>query len=140
MSQWSDRQLAGVVIGIKRLLCAVLIDLLPKIALLIKQPDADHRNTKIAGRFHLIARYIPESARVDRQSFAQHELHAEIGGTSQGLVSVVFLKPRGCLRLLPAGIDQPIDSLSKSRVAQHFLDLVAGCRLQDDPWVIRNVP
>ena len=140
MAQWRDRQLAGIVIRIKRLLRAVFINLLPKIALLIKQPDADHRNTKIAGRFHLIARYISEAARVDGQSFAQHKLHAEIGDASQGLVSVVFLKPRGCLRRLPAGIDQPIDSLSKSRVAQHFPDLVAGCCLQDDPWVIRKVP
>jgi hypothetical protein len=53
---------------------------------------------------------------------------------------VVLLKPRGRLRRLPAGFDQPIDVFAKSGVGQHFVDLVTRCRLQDDPGVIRDLP
>ena len=40
----------GSLYGIERLLRAVLVDHLAKIALLVEQPDADHRHAQIARR------------------------------------------------------------------------------------------
>ena len=80
MAQRRDRQLSGVVIWKERLLRSVLVNHLAKIGLLIQQSYADHWDAQIAVGFELIAGDVAEAARVDGQSFAQHKLHAEIGG------------------------------------------------------------
>jgi hypothetical protein len=82
LAQRSDRQLSRIVIRIEGLLLSVLVDHLAKIALLVEQSHAHHRHTQIAGGLELIAGHITKPARVDGQSFTQHEFHAEIRGTS----------------------------------------------------------
>ena len=42
MAQWRDRQLAGIIVGVERLLRAVLVDDLTKVALLVEKPHANH--------------------------------------------------------------------------------------------------
>ena len=83
LAQRRDRQLSGIVVRVEGLLLSVLVDHLAKIALLIEQSHADHRHTQIAGGFELIAGHIAKPARVDGQSFAQHEFHAEICDAGQ---------------------------------------------------------
>ena len=73
-----DGQLSGIVIGEEGLLRSVLVDYLAKIALLIEQPHPDHRHAQVARGFELITCHIAKPARIDGQSFAQHEFHAEI--------------------------------------------------------------
>ena len=140
LAQRRDRQLSGIVVRKEGLLRSVFIDHLAKIALLVEQPDAHHWHTQIAGGFELISGHVAKSARVDGQSFAQHEFHAEIGGAGQGSVGMILLKPRGRLRRLPAGFDQAIDVFPENGIGQHALDLVARDRLQDDPGVMRDLP
>jgi hypothetical protein len=54
------------------------INFLPKIALLVEQTNSDNRDAQVACGFELIAGNVAESARINRQRFAQHELHREI--------------------------------------------------------------
>ena len=62
LAQRRDRQLAGVIIGEEGLLRPVLVDYLPKIALLVEQSHADHRHAEVAGGLELIASHITQSA------------------------------------------------------------------------------
>ena len=48
-----------VVIGVKGLLGAILVNDLTKIALLVEQPHADHGYAQIAGGLELVAGHIP---------------------------------------------------------------------------------
>ena len=129
LAQRRDRQLSGIVIWEEGLLVSALVDDLTKIALLVEQSHADHRHTEIAGGLELITGHITEPARVDGQSFAQHEFHAEIRGAGQGSVRVVSLKPSGRLCRLPCRLHQASDTFAEDGVGQHALDLVARDRL-----------
>ena len=140
LAQRRDRQLSGIVIRVEGLLRSVLVDHLAKIALLVEQSHADHRHTQIAGGFELIAGHIAKPARVDGQSFAQHEFHAEIRGAGQRSLRMILLKPRRRFRRLPAGFDQAIYVLPENGIGQHALDPVARDRLQDHPGVMRDLP
>ena len=115
-AQRRDRQLAGIVVGVNGLLRAVLIDQLPKIALLIEQSHAGHRHAQIAGGLELIAGHVAQSTRIDRQRLAQHEFHAEIGDTAQLRLRMGLLKPRGRLRRVPPGLYQTINFFAESRI------------------------
>src|SRR5208283_4018143 len=84
-----------IVIRIESLLRSALVDHLTKIALLVEQSHAHHRHTQVARGFELIAGHISEAARVNGQSLAQHELHAEISSASQVSLRMVLLKPGG---------------------------------------------
>ncbi|HEY5475171.1 MAG TPA: hypothetical protein VIK11_00525 [Tepidiformaceae bacterium] len=119
---------------------AILIDHLPKIALLIEQTYADHRNTQIAGGFELIAGHIAQSTRVDRQRFAQHEFHTEIGNTSQRRLRVGLLKPRRRLRCSPPGLHEIVNVLAESGISESTLEFLSRDRLYDGPGVIREFP
>ena len=116
LAQRRDRQLSGVVVRVEGLLRSVLADYLAKIALLVEQAYAGHRHTQVAGSLELIAGHITKPARVDGQSLAQHEFHAEISGAGQRRLRVILLKPRGRLRLLPPGFHQFIHLLTESGV------------------------
>src|SRR5271166_6266287 len=140
LAQWSDRQLSGIVVRIKSLLRSLPIDHLAKITLLVQQPNSDHRNAQIAGRFELIAGHIAQPARVDRQSFAQHELHAEIRDAGQGGLWILSLKPCRRLRRVMLGLEQFVDVLTKSWIGEHALNLIARNRLQHNPGVLREFP
>ena len=71
----SNWELAGVIEWIQSLLVALGINLLPKIALLIEQSNSDDRDAQVACGFKLIAGNIAKPAGINRQRFAQHELH-----------------------------------------------------------------
>ena len=129
LAQRRDRQLSGIVIWEEGPLVSTLVDDLAKIALLVEQSHADHRHTEIAGGLELITGHITEPARVDGQSFAQHEFHAEIRGAGQGSVRMMSLKPSGRLRRLPCRLHQASDTFAEDGVGQHALDLVARDRL-----------
>ena len=116
-AQRRDRQLARVVVGVKGLLRAVLVDHLAKIALLVEQPHADHRDAQIAGGLELIAGHVAEPARVDGQGFAQHEFHTEIRDTGQRRLRVGLLKPRRRRGGIPPGLHQVVDVLAERGIA-----------------------
>ena len=80
LAQRRDRQLSGIVVWVEGLLLSISVDHLAKIALLVQQSHSDHWHAQIAGGFELVAGHIAKPARVDGQSFAQHEFHAEICG------------------------------------------------------------
>ncbi len=73
---------------------ALRINFLPKIALLVEQTDSDHRDAQVTGCFELIAGNVSESARIDRQGFAEHELHREIRNRRHTRTRMRLLKPR----------------------------------------------
>ena len=50
-AEWCDRQLSGIVVGEKGLLCSIFVEHLTKIALLVEQTHADHRYAQITGGF-----------------------------------------------------------------------------------------
>ena len=85
--------MAGIVVGKKRLLLAVLADHLAEIALLVQQAYPDHRDTQFARGLELVASHVAQPARVDGQGFAQHEFHAEIGDALQWRLRMILLKP-----------------------------------------------
>jgi hypothetical protein len=64
-------------------LLAISVNHLAKISLLVEQSHTDDRHAQIAGGFELVTSHIAKPARVDGQSFAQHEFHAEICDTGQ---------------------------------------------------------
>jgi hypothetical protein len=140
LAQWRDRQLSGVVIRIEGLLRAILVYQLPKVALGIEQSHADNGNSQVASRFHLIAGDVAQSAGVDGQRFAQHELHAEIRHGSEGGMRMIFLKPRRVLGRLTTSVEQIVDSLAKSGIAHSLPDLVPRDCLQNNPRIVREIP
>jgi hypothetical protein len=89
---------------------------LAKIALLVEQPQGDDWNAQIAGGLELIPGYIAQPARVNWQSFAQHEFHTEIRNTAQRRLRVRLLKPRTRLRSIPPGLDQIVNVFAESAV------------------------
>ena len=108
--------MSRIVVGEKGLLCAVLVDHLAEISLLVKQTYADHRHAQIAGSLELIAGHIAKSSRIDRESFAQHEFHAEICDMSQGRLRLALLKPRGRFLGAPLRLDEVIDILTEAGI------------------------
>ena len=75
-----DGQLTRIIVRIQRLLSALLIDRLAKVALLVQQTNPHDRYAEIARGLELISCHIAQAPCIDRQSLAQHEFHAEVGG------------------------------------------------------------
>ena len=73
-----DRQVFVVQGGIRFLLPAVRVNLLPEVSLPIKQPDRDKRNSKIRGAFQMVTGQDTKTARVDRHGFVQPEFRGKI--------------------------------------------------------------
>ena len=72
-------QRVEIVIGIAFLLPAVGIQILPEVALLIEQADADQREVQIAGGFQMIAGEDAQAAGIDGQALGEAVLGGEIG-------------------------------------------------------------
>ena len=125
LSQRRDRQLSRVVIRVEGLLRSVPVEHLSKIPLLIQQPNTDNRHTQIAGGLQLIAGHIPKPSRIDRERFAQHELHAEVRNAGQWGLRIIFLKPPLCFLRLLLGLHEGINLLAEGRIGQHCLDLLS---------------
>ena len=68
-----------ILIKVDRCLNAVLVDLLPEIAVPIKQTNRDEIQIKIAGRFAMVAGKNAEAAGVIRNRFVKTELGGKIG-------------------------------------------------------------
>src|SRR5208282_5897788 len=64
----------------------------------------------------------------------------EIRDAGQGGLWIFLLKPCGSLRRLTLGLEQFVDVLTKSRIGEHALNLVARDRLQYNPGVLREFP
>ena len=139
-AQRRDGQLPGIVVWVQRLLRAVAVDRLPEVALLVEQSDADHRDAQIAGGLQLVTGDITQTTRVDRQRFAEHELHAEVRHALQCRSRVCLLEPRARLRRLLAGVQQILDVLAKRGIFQRLPHNVARHRLQHDPGIARQLP
>ena len=140
LAQRRDRQLARVVIRIKRLLRAIVVNHLTEITLLVKQPHTDHRHTEIACSLELIAGHIAQSTGVNRQCLAQHVFHAEIRDALQRRLRMLFLKPRGRICRLPLGFQPIVHLLAKDWIGERGFELVLGNRLQHHPGILRELP
>ena len=105
-------------------MCAVLVDDLAKIALLVEQLHADDRHAQVAGGLELIAGHVPEPVRVDGQRLAQHEFHAEIRDTAERRMRVGLLKPCRCLHGFPPTLYQVVDALAERGIGQDALELL----------------
>ncbi len=53
---------------------------------------------------------------------------------------MILLKPCRHLRCSPCGFYQVIGCFAETRVRQSAFNLVPRDRLQDDPWVMRDLP
>src|SRR5438874_11583150 len=78
-ADFSDRQVIKILIEINRLLNAVLVDLLPEIAVSVKQTDRDEFQIKITGRFAMVAGENAQPAGVIRDRFVKTEFGRKIG-------------------------------------------------------------
>ena len=123
-AQRCDRQMSGLVIRKERLLRAILVDQLAKIAVLVEQPHANHRHTQVTGGLELIAGHVAQAARVNGQGFAQHEFHAEIRHAVQRGLRVGLLKPPGRFGRLAPRLHQIVNDFAKSRIGQLTLELL----------------
>ena len=135
-----DGQLSGIVIRIKCLLRSISVDHLAEIAMLVEQADGDDRHAEIAGGFELIAGHIAQAARIDREGFAQHEFHAEIGDAGERDLGVLLLKPAGFRRRLPLGLHQAVEQCAKVPVGQGTRELFARDGLKDHIGMMRELP
>ena len=125
VAQRRDRQLSGVVVRVEGLLRSILVNHLAKIALLVEQPQPNHRDAQVAGRFKLVAGHVAKPSRVNGQRFAQHKFQAEIRHAGQRRLRVAFLEPAGSLRGLPLGFQQAGNALAEGRIGQHPLEMVS---------------
>jgi len=58
----ADRELPGVVVGVQRFLAAIGANHLTEVALLVEEPDADHRNTEVTRGLELVPGHVAEPA------------------------------------------------------------------------------
>ena len=139
-AQRGDRKLAGIVVGVERLLCPVFVDGLPEIALLVQQSHPDDRHSQVAGCLQLIPGDVAETSRIDRQRLAHHELHAEIGDGSQAGLRILVLEPGGRLVRPSPGLHEGIHQAAESRIGEGAPEAVFRDRLQESPGVVRELP
>jgi len=139
-SQGSNGQLSRVVEWIERLLRAAGVNLLAKVALLVKQSHGHDGNGQIAGRFQLISRYVAQTTGVDRQTLAQHVLHAEVRRQFQLGFRMRFLKPCWGLDLLALLPQEFFHPAPERRVGRDDLELFLRYGLQYNPGVLRKFP
>src|SRR5207253_6460395 len=78
-ADFSDRQVIKVLIEINRLLNAVLVDLLPEIAMSVQQTNRNEFQIKITGRFAMAAGENAQPAGVIRDRFVKTEFGRKIG-------------------------------------------------------------
>ena len=116
--------MSGLVIRKERLLCAILVDQLAKIAVLVEQPHTNHRHAQVTGGLELIAGHVAQPARVNGQGFAQHEFHTEIRHAIQRRLRVGLLKPRGRFDRVAPGLHQIVNDFAKNRIGQLTLELL----------------
>ena len=136
----SNRKLAGIIEWVQSLLVALGINFLPKIALLVEQTNSDHGDAQVTCGFELIAGNVAEPARINRQRFAQHELHREIRNRRHARTRMRLLKPRFRLfgkRFLAVEISQ---EFLKSWVGGNTLQFFAGDGLQQNPRIVGQFP
>ena len=88
------RQLVDVGLEIFFLLPAVAIQMLPEIALAVKQADADQRNVEVGGALDVIAGEHAQAAGIDRHRFVQAELGGEIRHRTRPQHAGVSWRPR----------------------------------------------
>ncbi len=91
--QGHDRKEGGIVVGIDGDLLAGGVQVLTKIALLVKQSHPDQRNAQITGGLQVVTRKDSEPAGVYREGLAQPELHAHIGDAAECVIPVVLTEP-----------------------------------------------
>ncbi len=135
-----DRELARVVERIACLLATVRIDLLPEVPLLKQQADADDRHAEIARRLELVPGDIAQTAGVNGQCLAQHELHAEVRDHTERRVGERRAEPGGCVERLPLLANQIRDDLSKLRGVGDGREARAGHGLQDEQRIVAQRP
>ena len=83
------------------------IEMLPEIALVVEQADADQRNAEVGGALDVVAGEHAEAAGINRQRLVQAELGGEIGHRPRPQHAGVPALPRcGPLRDIPAGGDR----------------------------------
>ncbi len=73
------RSVRKIIIRIRFLLPPVGVEILTEITLVIQQPAADQRKSKITGGFQMIARQNPQPPAVNRKTVSQTEFRGKIG-------------------------------------------------------------
>ena len=88
-----------IVVFVRLLLPARLVEILPEIALLIEQADTDQGNPEVARGLQVVPRQHAESARKDGQALGKAELCREIGDERLFRHSATLLLEPGDLTL-----------------------------------------
>jgi hypothetical protein len=114
-----------VIIRVKGSLGAVSADGLTEIPLLIEQSYTDHRHTQVAGGLELVSGDIPEPTGIDRESLAEHKLHAKVHDACQRGVGMRLLKPRGTFEMLAVGARQGCQLLLEGWLGSQSFELRA---------------
>jgi len=115
-------------------------DDLAEVALLIKDADADHRQTEITCRLQLVAGDVAEATRVDREGLAERELHAEVGHASQRRLAERLLEP-GRRGQVPTSLrDQLRNPASNLGSREKLFDSSRGDGPEHGPAVVRQRP
>ncbi len=96
LAHFANREVMKILVQTDGVLHAVLVDLLPEIAVPVKQAYRDKIEVEIAGRFAVVAGEDAEAARVVRDRFVKTKLGGEIsdrfvqGGAGAGFAVGVF--------------------------------------------------
>src|SRR4029077_11231024 len=113
---------------------------LTKISELIEETDAGDRHREIAGGLQLVAGNVPQSARIDWQSFAEHELHGEIRNPSKAGTRMCPLKPSfGAQSRFSFAIELS-ETLLKLRLRRDRLQSLPRHCLQHNPRIVSLLP
>ncbi len=87
------RQVVEVILLRRLLLPALPVERLAQESHAIAEPDSDHRQPEIAGRFQVVSGQHAESAGVDREALVEAELRGEIGDLEPGQAGMHPLVP-----------------------------------------------
>jgi hypothetical protein len=135
-----DRQRTRVVKWISLVLHPGGVDDLPEIALLIKETHADYGYPEIARRFDEAAGEDAEPSGIERQPFAEAELHAEIGDSRKGGSAVRGGEPPRRIEIGLPSSREPFELRHERIVGGERPQPLCGDVLKDDPRVSGAAP
>src|SRR5271166_4223427 len=135
-----DRQRTRVIEWISLVLHPGGVDDLTEIPLLIKETHADYGDPEIARRFEEVAGEDAEPSGIERQPFAEAELHAEISHTREGSGAMRGGEPARGVEIGSPSARKPLELGDERAVGGERPQPFGRDVLKDDPRVSGAAP
>ena len=129
-----------IVVGIGLVLPAVPIDRLPKVALLIQDPDPHRGQPEVARRLEEVAGEDPEAAGIERDGLAETELHAEIGDQVSVEARGAARAPGARTQVGPPLFGEPTEAIEERAVRCELAEPAGGDLHEREPGIARSLP